>query len=182
MNTGQPVNTWPICVPSALDQFPEYGDWNFLKKQYTPSGAPEKWLRLTGLCCSGGEQQAGEKVSYLVTSCHGGGRREFITMPRNSRHANVLNIEEAHKILGRLICRRPRTPEAWFLKPLQVLNGKRHFMPCAIRHPLEFFLIDWKTKTWRLEAIRYVTLPLSFEHVNIIYIHIFFYKDSLNGY
>lgn len=36
----------------------------------------------------------GETASYLVTSYHGGG--EFITMPLNSQHANLLYIEGAH--------------------------------------------------------------------------------------
>lgn len=55
-------------------------------------------------CCAR-EQQVGEKASYLVTSCHGGG--EFIMMPLNSQHENVLIIEEAHEIFGGLILKRP---------------------------------------------------------------------------
>lgn len=54
-------------------------------------------------CCAR-EHQVGEKASYLVTSCHGGG--EFIMMPLNNQHANLLNIEEAHEIFGGLILER----------------------------------------------------------------------------
>lgn len=53
-----------------------------------------KLLRLTGLWCCAKEQQVGETASYLVTSCHRGG--EFIMMPLNSHHANLLYIEGAH--------------------------------------------------------------------------------------
>lgn len=107
INTGQSVDTYPTCVPSILLSTKTVP----LK---LPKGALEKWLRLTGLWCSAREQQVGEKVSYLVTSCQGGGRREFTMMPWNSQHANVLNIEAAHKILGQLICGCPQTLEACF--------------------------------------------------------------------
>lgn len=49
---------------------------------------------MTGLWSCAEEQQVGEKASYLVTSCHEGG--EYIMMPLNSQHANLLYIEEAH--------------------------------------------------------------------------------------
>lgn len=52
-------------------------------------------------CCCAWKQQVAEKASYLAPACRGGG--EFITMSSNSKHANLLYIEGAHKIFGGLI-------------------------------------------------------------------------------